>query len=229
MKKFTLLFVCCIFLAASGFSQSGTSEKPYWTTGGEMIFSFASIQDQGVDASSTLRWSPVINIQSMLNKDMSDKFGLFTGLAVRNVGYIYDNYNDPSTAEDVFNKKKFRSYNLALPVGVKIGNLDGMFIYGGYEIELPFLYKEKTFDGGDKTDKITGWFSNRQELFQHGPLVGIQFPYGFNVKFKYYLSEFHNQSWTDASGAKPYQGIKSNVWYLSLSYALFKNFDMDSH
>jgi hypothetical protein len=158
---------------------------------------------------------------------MSDKFGLFTGLAIRNVGYIYDNYTEPAT--EVMYKKKFRTYNLALPVGVKIGNLKGLFVYGGYEIELPFVYKEKTFDGGDKIDKNVDWFSNRVETFQHGPFIGIEFPYGFNVKFKSYLSEFHNQSWTDASGAKPYAGLKSNIWYFSLSYALFKNFDVDTH
>jgi hypothetical protein len=224
MKKFIFMIFCCAVIAASGYSQS---KEPYWTTGGEMIFSFASIQDHGVDASSTMRWSPVINIQSMLNKDLSDKFGLFTGLAVRNVGYIYDHYTDPAT--DVEYKKKFRTYNLALPVGVKIGNLNGMFIYGGYEIELPFVYKEKTFDGGDKIRKTVGWFSNRVEMFQHGPLVGIEFPYGFNVKFKYYLSEFHNQNFTNSDGSKPYAGLKSNIWYFSLSYALFKNLDMEHY
>jgi len=223
MKKLNLLFVCCILFAASGFSQS----KPYWTTGGEMIFSFASITDNGSNPNSTMRWAPVINIQSMLNKDVSSKFGLFTGLAVRNVGYIYDGYTDPST-EYVY-KKKFRSYNLAVPVGVKIGNLNGMFIYGGYEVELPFLYKEKTFDAaGTKINKMTGWFSDREELFQHGPMVGIQFPYGVNVKFKYYLSEFHNQNFVDTNGSKPYAGLKSNIFYFSLSYYLFKNFDMNS-
>jgi hypothetical protein len=213
-----------MLLAVVSHSQS---KAPYWSTGGEMIFSFASIQDHGVDASSTMRWAPVLNIQSMLNKDLSDKFGLFTGLAIRNVGYIYDHYTEPAT--EVIYKKKFRTYNLALPVGVKIGNLKGMFIYGGYEIELPFVYKEKTIDNGDKIDKNVDWFSKRVEPFQHGPLVGIEFPYGFNVKFKYYLSEFHNQGYTNADGSKPYEGLKSNIWYFSLSYALFKNFAVDSH
>jgi hypothetical protein len=225
MKKFIFMIFCCTFIVASGFSQP---KAPYWTTGGEMIFSFASIQDQGKDVSSAIRWAPVFNIQSMLNKDLSDKFGLFTGLAVRNVGYIYDHYTEPAT--EIEYKKKFRSYNLALPVGVKIGNLNGMFIYGGYEIELPFVYKEKTFDAsGTKLSKMTAWFSSREELFQHGPMLGIEFPYGFNVKFKYYLSEFHNQAYVNADGSKPYAGLKSNIWYFSLSYALFKNLDMEHY
>jgi hypothetical protein len=221
MKKIAILIVFIVAMSVSGFSQS----KPYVTYGAEMIFSWANIEDNGQSASSTLRWAPVINLQSMLNQDISSNFGLFTGFAVRNVGYIYDTYTDPN---DVVYKKKFRSYNLAVPFGVKIGDLDNLFFYGGYELELPFLYKEKTFDGGDKINKITGWFSNREEMFQHGFLVGVQFPYGLNVKFKYYLSEFHNQDYVDSQGNKPYSGLKSNIMFISLSSYLFKNFDFYS-
>jgi hypothetical protein len=224
MKKTLIILILCIFHAARGFSQ--TDSKPYVTSGLEMIFSFASIDDNGTNPNSVLRWAPVINIQSMLNKDLSQKFGLFTGLAVRNVGYIYDHYTDPLT-ENLY-KKKFRSYNLAVPFGIKIGNLDKTFIYGGYELELPFLYKEKTFDAGGKIQTITGFFSSRENLFQHGFLVGVQFPYGINVKFKYYLSEFHNQNFVDGGGVKPYEGLKSNVFYISLSSYLFTNFHFET-
>jgi hypothetical protein len=223
MKKIQISVFFAILFSGSIFAQS----KTYVTSGGEMIFSFADITDNGQSGSSVLRWAPVFNIQSMWNLDLSDNIGLFSGLAVRNVGYIYDNYTDPST--DVVYKKKFRSYNIGIPVGLKLGNLDKMFIYGGYEVEFPFLYKEKTFDGGDKINKITGWFSDRQELIQHGFLVGIQFPYGMNVKFKYYLSEFHNQDFIDGSGNKPYEGLNSQVFYFSLSYLMFKNLDFYSY
>jgi hypothetical protein len=219
MKKTLLFFVFAALIIVSLQGQS----KTYVTTGGEMIFSFADIENNGVSDESILRWAPVFNIQSMLNADMSNNIGLFTGLAVRNVGYIYGNYTDPAT--DAVYKKKFRSYNIGIPVGIKIGNLDKMFIYGGYEVEFPFLYKEKTFDSGDKINKTTGWFSDRQEPIQHGFLVGIQFPYGMNVKFKYYLSEFHNQDYVDAAGFKPYEGLHSQVFYFSLSYLMFRNLD----
>jgi hypothetical protein len=219
MKRFTFILLFIILFTIGGFSQS----KPYVTSGFEMIFSLADIQDHGSSENAILRWAPVINIQTMLNKDISNNFGLFTGMAVRNVGYIYGGYTDPAT-DNVY-KKKFRSYNLAVPFGIKLGNLEGLFIYGGYEFELPFLYKEKTFENGDKINKITGWFSNREEPFQHGFLVGVEFPYGLNIKFKYYLSEFHNQNYTDAGGFKPYEGLNSHIFYFSLSSYLFKNFD----
>jgi len=220
MKKLISLIVFSIIVTIAAFSQSIT----YVTYGTEMIFSLASIEDDGNSESSLLRWAPFLNIQTLLNKDLSDKFGIFSGLAIRNVGYIYDNYTDPTNATTY--KKKFRSYNLGIPLGIKVGNLEKLYAYGGYEVEFPFLYKEKNFDNGDKFGKITGWFSKRQEAIQHGFLVGIQFPYGPNVKFKYYLSEFHNQEFTDAGGIKPYEGLKSNIFYFSLNY-IFRGVKLD--
>ena len=201
-------------------TASGQS-KTYATSGLEVIFSFADIEQGGVSQSSTLRFAPVFNLSSMLNRDVTDRFGLFTGLAVRNVGYIFDNYDD--FAENATYKKKFRSYNLGVPVGIKIGDLDRMFLYAGYEVEVAFLYKEKTFEGGDKIDKITGWFSDRQDIFQHGFLVGVQLPKGANLKFKYYLSDFHNQDFVDGAGHKPYEGLNSQVFYFSLNMMIFRN------
>lgn len=219
MKHSFLLSAIIFLLTVSGRSQSSN----YMSYSGEMIFSFASIDDHGRSESSLMRWAPVFNLQGMYNADMSRHFGIFSGLAIRNVGYIYDTYTNPQTL--VVNKKKFRTYNLAIPVGFKVGNLDNMFLYAGYEVEFPFHYKEKTFDGGDKIDKITGWFSKRNEPIQHGFLVGIQFPGGPNLKFKYYLSEFHNQDYSDGSGNKPYAGLESNIFYFSLNYDLFTKVD----
>jgi hypothetical protein len=218
MKKFLAIFSFCSMIAFSGFSQT----KNYWSTGGEMLFSFANIDDMGVDESSTLRWAPVINLQGTYNIDFSENLGMFTGIAMRNVGYIYDRYNERTEEENNY-KKKFRSYNLAVPVGLKTGDLDNLFFYAGYELDLPVVYKEKTFDQGDKIKKITGWFSDRQEKFQHGIVAGVQFPYDFTIKFKYYLSEFHNQDFKESDGTKPYSGLKSNIFYFSLGY----NFSWD--
>ena len=218
MKRGIIIIGILWILVSSSFSQI----KSYATTGMEVIFSMADINDNGVDASSTLRFEPVINIETMYNADISKNFGVFSGLAIRNVGYIYNNYTDPSN--DAVYKKKFRSYNIGVPLGIKVGNLDRMFIYGGYEVELAWLYKERTFESGDKISTTKGWFSDRQNIFQHGFLVGVQFPYGANVKFKYYLSEFHNQAF-EANSVRPYAGLNSNIWYISLNFMLFRNLD----
>ena len=224
MKTLICLAVFGLSFTVQGFSQSEKSKpKAYVTTGGELIFSFANVEQNGNSESSTMRFSPFFNLQVMVNKDLNKNFGVFTGLSVRNVGYITNDYKDPSN--NLVYKKKFRTYNLALPLGIKVGDLDKTFFYGGYEVELAFTYKEKTYEGGDKIDKISGWFSDRNELFQHGFLAGVQFPRGVNLKFKYYLSEFHNQDYTTNAGIKPYGGLKSNIFYVSMNFLLFKDFD----
>ena len=220
MKTIIFSAVLCLHVATSAFSQS----KPYWTSGAEFIFAFANIDQNGTKGNSLLRFTPVINLQSMINQDVSEKFGLFSGLAVRSVGYRMEGYTDP--ADNLDYKKTFRSYNFGIPVGFKFGTLDKFFLYAGYEGEVGILYKEKTFDGGDKIDKITGWFSDRQNIFQHGFLVGVQLPYGGNLKFKYYVSEFHNRDFTSNTGIKPYSNLNSHIFYFSLNFFLFKNTDV---
>jgi hypothetical protein len=223
MKRQFYLALLSLFITIQCLSQKTDPSKAYVTTGGELIFSLASIEQNGNSENATVRFSPVVNLQVMLNKDINKSFGLFTGLALRNVGYILPNYKDTNNLEY---KKKFRSYNIGIPVGFKLGNLDKTFFYGGYEIEFPITYKEKTYDGGDKIDKITGWFSSRQELFQHGFFVGVQFPYATNIKFKYYLSEFHNRDFVNNAGIKPYGALKSNIYYFSLCFFLFRNLEL---
>ena len=145
MKILICLAVFSLSFTVQCFSQSKASpSKAYVTSGGELIFSLANVEQNGSSESSTLRFSPVLNFQVMLNKDMGKNFGLFTGLALRNVGYIINDYTDPSN--NLSYKKKFRSYNLGIPLGFKIGNPDRTFFYGGYEIELAVAYKEKTYE-----------------------------------------------------------------------------------
>lgn len=218
MRKLGLMIISGLCFIPALFSQT----KIYTTSGGEMIFSFATIDNKGDEEGNIMRWSPVFNAQSMLNVDLGEHFGLFTGLAIRNVGYVYNNYRFVENEQVIAVKKKFRTYNLGVPIGVKIGNLKKGFIYGGYDLELPFHYKEKTFRDDQKT-KISAWFSNRVEQFQHGFMVGIQFPYGANIKFKYYLSSFHNNDYTDSSGNKLYENLNANVFYISLNFNLFKD------
>jgi len=215
MKKLTLIF---FFLYAFGSFSQEKNTKVYGSFGLEMIFSFATIDNQGYDQGNIMRWAPVINPQSMLNVDFNNVFGLFTGVAIRNVGFIYEN---PIDTEGI-TKYKYRTYNLGIPVGFKIGKLDKMLFFGGYEIEFPFAYKEKHFVDDEKVSKDVIWFTDRVEPVQHSLLAGIQFPYGATLKFKYYLTNFHNRDYTTAQGEKPYD-FKSNIFYFSLAWNLFSN------
>lgn len=222
--KFLLLFVvsCFVFQGVEG--QNNQNKKFYFTSGGEMIFSFASIDDNGNTEGNPMRWTPWFNVQSLVNYDPTRVFGLFSGVNVRNIGFIYDNYVSPVTGDKV--KKKFRTYDVGIPIGFKLGNLDGFMFFGGYEIEFPITYKEKTFQNEKKTEKFTVWFSKRVPTVYHTLMAGVQFPYGFNLKFKYYLTNFHNKDYAETINGteyKPYENLNANVFYFSLSFNLFKD------
>lgn len=229
MKSYYLILTVVFFAWTSSSAQE--SPKVYTTTSGELIFSIANIEDNGNEQGSILRFSPVVNIQNWVNFDKSDHFGYFTGLSIRNVGFIYDvpsnsdvNYNFP---DETNVRKKFRTYNLGIPVGLKLGNLKDKFLFIGYELEIPINYKEKTFVSGSKEDKFNVWFSNRTNTFNHSLMAGIQLPYGATLKFKYYLTNFFNKSFqvNDGQGGtlRPYQNIDVNVFYFSLNFGLLKN------
>jgi len=222
--------VFTLFVAFTGLISSVNAQSKFYTTsGGEMVFSFASIDNNGTGGKNIMRWTPFFNAQAFGNYDFSKNAGMIFGLAIRNIGYI-DDRPDPENSEI---KKKYRTYDLGIPVGFKIGNLDKLFFYGGYEIEFPFHYKEKTFISGKKQDnKITDWFSKRTPAIYHTAFVGIQFPYGMNLKVKYYFSNFFNENFSqtiDGVETHPYQGKKANIIYFSLSFNLFKNYSVDYH
>jgi hypothetical protein len=219
MKTRILLIQAILLVGVSSFAQD-----TYTTSSGELIFSYANINYNGSETSSVLRFSPVFNVQTLVNKDMSDKFGVFTGLAVRNVGFIYDVPDQPGV------RMKHRTYNLGVPIGFKIGNLDKAFLFGGYEFEIPIVYKEKTFVNEDKQDKTTIWFSDRVNTWNNTVFLGVQLPAGLSVKFKYYLTNFFNkdyESTTSGVTTKPYANSDYNVFYFSLTANLFKGTDFE--
>lgn len=218
--KTRILLIPALFLV----SVVSYGQNTYTTSSGELIFSFANINYKGSEASSKLRFSPVLNIQTLVNIDRSDRFGIITGLAVRNVGFIYDVPDQPGV------RMKHRTYNIGVPIGVKVGNLDKVFLFGGYEFEIPFVYKEKTFVNEDKEDKTTIWFSNRVNTWNNTAFVGIQLPKGLSVKFKYYFTNFFNkdyESTTNGVTSKPYAGSDYNIFYFSLTSNLFKGTDFE--
>lgn len=216
MKKNILALSLFLF----SFSQLFAQTKIYSSSSGEMIFSFARIVKQGNNVESNLRWSPVFNLQSLVNYDFTKHVGLFHGLALRNVGFIYDIPNTDSL-------KKYRTYNVGIPLGFKIGNLTkGLFLYGGYEFEIPIHYKEKTFVSENKERKVAVWFSNRVEWYTQSVFVGFNFPKGFNLKFKYYLNDFFNKDFTETVNGvqtRPFQQFNANVFYLALDWNVFKD------
>jgi len=212
-----IILISLVVLVNSGSLQA--QDKTYWSTGFEMMFSFADIQQDGISKSSIIRWAPVINVQTFFNYDATKRFGLFSGIGVRNVGFIYDQ-------SDAI-RKKYRTYNIGVPVGLKVGNFEKTFVYAGYEIEFPFNYKEKTFEN-DLKSKYTEWFTDRIPTVYHTVLIGIQLPRGVNIKFKYYLTGFFNQDFVQIDGTtgdpyQPYENLDVNVFFFSIGFNLFRD------
>jgi hypothetical protein len=213
MKK--LLLIASLFFFVNTFAQVSS----YTSSSSEMIFSFANIKNNGNTESSNLRWAPVFNIQVLRNHDFGQYTGLFYGIAIRNVGFIYD-----TPKSDTMHK--FRTYNACIPVGFKLGKVKGMFLFGGYELEMPFHYKEKLFINEEKKEKTSIWFSNRVPDIMHALYAGINFKRGLGIKFKYYLTPFFNQNVTETVNGvqtKPFQNFKANVFYIGLSWNMFKD------
>lgn len=77
-----------------------------------------------------------------------------------------------------------------------------------------------------KQEKFSIWFSNRVVKIAHGPFVGLQLPFGLNLKFKYYLNNFFNKDFVvlDAKNqpTKPYN-FDVNLFYVSLSFNIFRD------
>ena len=219
MKK--AIFLTLIFFFAIMFTGIAQLEsRSYFTSGTEFVFSWASIDNNGTDGNNVMRFSAWFHLQGMYNYDFSNSFGLFTGLAMRNIGFIENGPEDGL-------KKKYRTYNIGIPIGLKLGSMGKTHLYAGYEIEFPINYKEKTFHNERKDDKFNVWFSNRVPVAYHTILVGMQFKYGINLKFKYYLTNFFNQSFSivDEDGVTiyPYENTDVRIFYISLSFNLFRN------
>ncbi|EKB47437.1 hypothetical protein [Cecembia lonarensis] len=217
MKKTLLLL---IFLVQIPFILQAQKEvsifpKTYWSSGGEWIFSGGTVQDYN----NVLRWAPVFNFQNFLNFDQSPNFGWFTGANLRNVGFIFD--ESPSV------RKKVRTYNVGVPLGIKFGNLNSQFFFAGYELEWAVNYRERTFVDERRVERFNVWFSDRVNRWQSSFFAGMNLPGGGNIKIKYYPTEFFNRSFTATDGdtgalIRPYENFRANVFYVSLSFDLFR-------
>jgi hypothetical protein len=223
------------------------AQKLYTETSGEMIFSqsqasftpeFTGEYPNANLASNNVRFTVFFHLGQYVHYDFSNNVGLLSGLAIRNIGMITDESLPTQVTGGVepvnYDEYKIirRQYSLGLPLALKIGAFDKHFyFFGGGEYEMAFHFKEKYWTGnydrsGDKT-KNTEWFSGQTPTFLPSVFGGIQFPYGLNVKFKYYLNDFLDSSYKgngntvtgstfDIHDQTRYK--ESNIFYVSLCW-----------
>ncbi|MFW5657483.1 MAG: hypothetical protein ACOC31_03305 [Bacteroidota bacterium] len=204
-----VLFI--LFCGLLGNPQLTQAQKVYSLSSGELIFSHAEVERFNIDIPVNLRFTLFFHYGQYWHVDFGNHIGFYTGGAIRNVGFITDQENY---------KVKRRSYTLGVPFALKLGTFkDNLFLFAGGEYELLFHYKQKIFIDNRKI-KMTEWFSNRTNRFLPSVFAGIQFPKGFNIKFKYYLDNFLNPDFEGYDNGVPidYSSFdKTQVYYVSVS------------
>jgi len=198
--------------------------KFYWasnTDGG--IFSTAFIKTPDPtnptttkNTMGTLRFSWVLNLGASFNYNINDKIGLFTGLNLRNIGFI-------SKSAGVTTKT--RTYNLGIPLGIKFGDMRPKRTYGfvGGGVDFPFHFKQKVFTDRKNKTKTTDWFSDRTPVIMPYVFAGVAINRGLTFKLQYYPGNFVNQDFilaTPTGNIKPYAATEANVLMLSLGYSM---------
>ena len=183
------------------FNVSLKAQKVYTVSGGEVIFQSGKIEKKinGVNTSvnTNLRFTLFFHVGEYIHYDITDNIGIFSGLGIRNVGFITDEGFDTTA--------KYRTYNLGMPLAIKFGSFKkNLFLFGGAEYEWMFHFKHKTFVDDTKT-KYTSWFSNHTPAFIPSVFVGLQLPAGFQFKFRYYLDNYLEERYTYISAPEGYQ------------------------
>lgn len=241
MKKIKTLFLLILLFLFAG-TQLFAQKKVYTVTSGELLFQWANIaftdefiaaQPVGTEVvGSPARFTLWFHLGQYLHVDLNNNFGILTGGAIRNVGFISDERLDKTGPEGIPDgvvedyKIIRRNYTLGVPLALKFGNFKKhLYVYGGAEYELAFAFKEKYWNShqrdGEKR-KVSTWFADQSKLFLPSVYAGAQLPGGINVKFKYYLNDFLD---LDYSPTKNYDMIsdltryqETQVMYISVSW-----------
>lgn len=216
MKKFTIV-ACLCFL----FSVNAVQAQKYWTSGGEIIFSFADYRDStNAKITGPPRFTLFFHFNYSYNVDLGKRLGVAAGVSMKNVGFITTNetFNIPGSATGplTYDKIKRRSYTFGVPVMLKIGNMKkDKFLALGAEYDVFFHFKEKAFINGNKL-KRKQFLSDETNRFIPSVFVGLQlWKYGM-IKVQYYLDDFLNQEFK-TTGLTPYAGTQSRMMYVSWS------------
>lgn len=209
-KKIVVLLVLAVLLQLRVHAQV-SYKNTYWGNTVEMTFSSADISRPTKNDFATLRVSNVMNIGITLNHDFGKAFGIYTGIGIRNIGFIEKIAITDSTV-------KRRVYCAEVPVGIKIGSLyRRRYLVLGGGGDFAFNYKEKGFvKRGDK-EKFNEWLSDRTPLFMPFVFVGFSFNPGLVLKLQYYPQNFLNTGYIDTKAStKLYAGYNVNLLMLNL-------------
>lgn len=209
---------------------SAFSQKSYWTSAGSIIFSTSNASYQNpvtAEKSSVkdaVRFTFWLNSNFYFNHDFNDKFGVYSGFGINNIGLITKETSsilittEPDYNMDV--KWKRRAYSLTVPLAFKIGKMEkGFHFFAGGQYDWLFHYKEKEFLTSGKR-KMSEWFSKRVNSFLPSIFGGVTLKGGFSIQFTYALDDFMNKdfSYKNSLGTEiqPYKYMDSRILYISI-------------
>lgn len=159
------------------------------------MFQLALLDIGGQSDVSTLRYSYFWNGGTNANISLSDNLTFFTGLSIKNLGFIIK--TDTTT-------HKYRVYSLGVPVGLKIGKLKGSHLIVGGGVDFPFNYKVKSWENNrqNKT-KSNEWFSNKVNPVMPYATIGARMKNSLTLKLLYYPTNFWNNNYYSNTNANP--------------------------
>lgn len=167
-----------------------------------------ALVDNGISSEiSTLRYTYYWNMGFDFNYKVAKNLTLYSGLALKNLGYIQK--NDSATS-------KVRTYNIGVPLGLKIGNLKGSHLMIGGGVDFPINLKEKYWVNG-RSNKVKGneWFSDLVNPVQPFATIGYRFKVPLKAKFHYYPTNFWNSDYNN--------NLTVNLMVLTLGFDINRN------
>lgn len=184
--------------AARVFNEYGTEE----------IFSSARLTYYGDKEVTPLRYSGFFNLNSTFHFEFGKYVGLYTGLGVRNIGMVY--HTDSM-------KYKYRTYNLFVPLGLKLGNLKhGIFLNIGGEFNYAFNYREKKFTNRfKKIDKYNKFGSEATPSIQWIAFAGLRYKI-LGLKFGYVFNNYLNPNYV-RNGIKRHAGFHATLMFIAVT------------
>jgi hypothetical protein len=209
MKKFALTLFSVLCFCFIGFAQDKPNTKMYGVFESKTLFQLGILEDSaGNQIKSILRFAPFANYTLQGHKDFSNKFGIYTGIGIKNVGFIA-RYN----SNDVIIKS--RAYCLSIPVGLKFGNLkDDRYLFLAGEFLTQLDYKEKVFTNGDKSIR-KNLYDNDINLFNYSGSIGLNvkgFVIGAEYTFNNFFADKYRFQPDKSNNAVRYAGpSKSNI------------------
>jgi len=222
-KLMILLLLTTTVISFNSFGQKeqANGKKVYVQNVSDLMFQLSESIDTANNAfNNGVKTTYFFNYAEMIHIDLSNNYGMITGLSIRNVGM---KTFDETIGNINYDKVKRRVFALGGSVAFKVGAFSKhSFIYAGCEYEIAFHYRQKLYDNFGKIIKQGEWLSTATNRFLPSTFIGYQLPSGFNIQMKYYLNDFLNNSYKGVFGDFTLFK-KSQIICFILSYQLNKS------